>query len=75
MTNISHKKRLKKKLVCDTQMYLKLLSLHSTASIEVIFSDLDFKAHQPPELLIPHQEERQLGTLLSLWENSGVDEY
>lgn len=56
-------------------MYLKLLSLHSTAGIEVIFSDLDFKAHEPPELLIPHREERQLGTSLSPWENSGVDEY
>ena len=76
MTNISHGKKVKKEpVVCDTKMYFQFLSLNSRAGIEVIFSDLDFKAHEPPELLIPHQEQRQLGTMLQRQENSGVDAY
>lgn len=76
MSTISHEKKVKKETVlCDTKMYLKLLSLNSTAAIEAIFSGLGFRAHKLPELLLPYQGQRQLGTLLPLRGKSSADEY
>lgn len=43
--------------------------------IELIFSGHDCKAHEPPELLIPLQEQRELGTSLSPWGKSTVDKH